>query len=245
MSKIDITNSDPVDRRRSSSALWLARLRAIEGYDVALRSLGSGWFLLLALVFIRKAIGLVADMNIINFRPLEWSELASSICLVLFYLSLWWLMVIRPAPKARTDGLLPSLIAFAGGYLPWTIPMLAPASVSANRNFLSAALVSIGATLMVVAIFHLGRSFSIVPQARSLVRTGPYAVVRNPLYLAEEVAILGVLLQYFSPVTLLIFLIHGALQVRRVFYEEKLLQSVFIDYHDYARSTFRMIPYVW
>lgn len=217
----------------------------MEGIDVALRSLGSGWFLLLALVFVRKAIGLVADMNIVNFRPLEWSELASSICLILFYLSLWWLMLIRPAPMARADGVLPSLIAFAGGYLPWTIPMLAPASASATQNFLSAALVSIGATLMVVAIFHLGRSFSIVPQARSLVRTGPYAVVRNPLYLAEEIAILGVLLQYFCLVTLLIFLVHGVLQVRRVFYEEKLLQSVFIDYHDYARSTFRMIPYIW
>lgn len=217
----------------------------MEGYDVALRLLGSGWFLLLALVFTRKAIGLAAGTNIVNFRPLEWSELASSICLIFFYLSLWWLMLIRPAPTARTSGVLPSLIAFAGGYLPWTIPMLAPASTSANQNFLSAALVSIGATLMVVAIAHLGRSFSIVPQARSLVRTGPYAVVRNPLYLAEEIAILGVLLQHFGPVTLLIFLIHGGLQVRRVLYEEELLRHVFTDYRDYATTTSRMIPYVW
>ena len=51
---------------------------------------------------------------------------------------------------------------------------------------------------MIVVIFHLGRSFSIVPQARTLVRTGPYKFVRNPLYLAEEVALLGTLLQFYS-----------------------------------------------
>ena len=98
---------------------------------------------------------------------------------------------------------------------------------------------------MVVAIFHLGRSFSIVPQARNLVRTGPYAVVRNPLYLAEEIAILGALLQYYSAVTLLLFLAHGVLQVGRIFYEENLLRRSFPSLFRLCASTSRLIPYVW
>lgn len=244
VSNIEIADCNAADPSCTSSALWIARLRATEGYDFALRALGSGWFFMLAWVFVHKAAGLAAGANIV-FRPADWPVLISSICLILFYSSLWWLMLVRPAPSARSDGILPSLIAFAGGYLPWSIPLLAPASVSASQNLLSAALVAIGAVLMVVAIFHLGRSFSIVPQARSLVRTGPYALVRNPLYLAEEIAILGVVLQYYSVLTLLLFLVHGVLQVWRIYYEEKLLRSTFADYDDYAKSTFRMVPYIW
>jgi protein-S-isoprenylcysteine O-methyltransferase Ste14 len=184
-------------------------------------------------------------MHIGDFSPVGWPALLSGVCLFLCYLSLWWLMLIRPVPTAQTDGVLPSLVAFAGGYLPWTIPLLAPAGASVSQNLVSAALIVVGTALMLVAIFHLGRSFSIVPQARSLARTGPYAVVRNPLYFAEELAILGVLLQYYSPATLFLFLTHGALQIGRIFYEESLLRRTFADYDDYARSTSRLIPYIW
>jgi protein-S-isoprenylcysteine O-methyltransferase Ste14 len=89
---------------------------------------------------------------------------------------------------------------------------------------------------MVVVICHLGRSFSIVPQARRLVREGPYAVVRHPLYLAEEVALLGTLLQFYSVTGLVLVLVHGVLQVRRILYEEDLLSRTFPDYEVYAKS---------
>ena len=49
-----------------------------------------------------------------------------------------------------------------------------------------------------MVIAYLGKSFSIIPQARRLVREGPYSVVRHPLYLAEEVALLSCLLRFFS-----------------------------------------------
>ena len=240
-----VADSNPADLHHFSLVTWLARLRAGKGYDVAVRSLGSAWFLLLALLLARKSFGIAVGVNIAEFGPAGWPALISNVCLFLFYLSLWWLMLIRPTSTARADGILPSLVSFAGTYLPWTIPLFAPSSASAGQNLVSAALVVVGATLMLVAIFHLGRSFSIVPQVRTLVRTGPYAVVRNPLYLAEEVAILGVFLQYYSMITLLLFLVHAMLQVSRIFYEEDLLRRTVSDYNDYARSTFRLLPYVW
>ena len=233
------------DSPHSSPALWLACIRTADGCDVAIRTVGSAWFLLLAVVLACKVFGLTVRINAIDFDPTVWSALLSSVCLFLFYLTLWWLMLIRPAPTARTKGVLPSLIAFTGGYLPWAIPLLAPDGTSASQSLLSALLIVIGTTLMVISIFHLGRSFSIVPQARNLVRTGPYAIVRNPLYLAEAIAIFGALLQYYSTVTLLLFLVHLVLQVRRIFYEESLLQHTFADYEGYAKSTFRLVPYVW
>jgi phospholipid methyltransferase len=233
------------DSHHSSLVLWLARIRMAEGCDVAIRAVGSAWFLFLALVLACKVFGLAVRINAADINSAIWSALLSSVCLFLFYLTLWWLMLVRPAPTARTEGALPSLIAFAGGYLPWAIPLFAPDHTTANQGLLSALLIVTGTTLMVIAIFHLGRSFSIVPQARSLVRTGPYAMVRNPLYLAEEIAILGALLQYYSTVTLILFLAHLVLQVRRIFYEENLLKHTFADYEDYAKTTFRLVPYVW
>ena len=73
----------------------------------------------------------------------------------------------------------------------------------------------------------------------------PYSVVRHPLYLAEELALLSCLLRFFSPVTLALFLVHGALQIARMIFEENLLRSAFPDYDEYARSTSRLIPHVW
>jgi protein-S-isoprenylcysteine O-methyltransferase Ste14 len=141
--------------------------------------------------------------------------------------------------------MLPSFIAFAGTYLPWAIVFVAPASASASHSLVSALFLLVGTGLMVVVISHLGRAFSIVPQARTLVRSGPYAVVRNPLYLAEEIAVLGTVLQFFSVVTLMLFIVHCALQVGRIFYEEDLLRRNLPEYDSYARSTSRLIPHVW
>jgi protein-S-isoprenylcysteine O-methyltransferase Ste14 len=171
--------------------------------------------------------------------------LLSSLCLSLFYLALFWLVLHRPSPMARTDGILPSITAFAATYLPWTIVLLAPGAATVRQNVASSALLLSGGVSMVFVICHLGHNFSIVPQARRLVRAGPYAVVRHPLYLAEEVALLGVLVEFFSPLALAIFLTHGVLQIWRMLFEERLLRRTFPDFEDYARSTPRLIPYVW
>jgi protein-S-isoprenylcysteine O-methyltransferase Ste14 len=238
-------SNNPAARPRAFSVVWLSRLRAARGYDVAVRVLGCSWFLLLALTVAAGAFAHAKSMSITGFSPTGWSALLSTACMFLFYLGLCWMMLHRPSPAARTDGVLPSLIAFVGTYLPWTVVLFAPTAASTGQKLASAVLLLIGTVLMVVVILHLGRSFSIVPQARSLVRSGPYAVVRNPLYFVEEVALFGILLQVYSPMTLELFLAHGVLQLRRIFYEENLLRRTFPDYDDYARSTPRLIPYVW
>jgi protein-S-isoprenylcysteine O-methyltransferase Ste14 len=231
--------------RSLTSVPWLSRIRAVRGYDVAMGALGSAWFLVLALVVGLKAWTQSVTMSIGDFSSTGWPALLGDACMFLFYLALWWLILVRPSPATRTAGVLPSIIAFAGSYAPWAIVLFAPGDASEGPKLASAALYLIGTGLMIVVICHLGRSFSIVPQARRLVRTGPYAVIRNPLYLAEEVALFGALLQYFSPLVLALFLAHGALQIRRILYEESLLRLTFPDYEDYAKSTSRLIPRVW
>jgi protein-S-isoprenylcysteine O-methyltransferase Ste14 len=224
---------------------WLSRLTATTGYDRSVRIFGAAWFLILALVKVMRVFIVAKSMSIVDFGPTGWPTMLSTLCLLLFYLTLAWLILRRPRSVAPAAGILPSLVAFLGTYLPWTIILFAPREASACQEIASSGLLLIGAVSMVIVIPHLGHCFSIVPQARRLVRTGPYAVVRHPLYLVEEIALLGILVQFRSPLTLALFLAHGALQIGRMFYEEDLLRRSFPDYDEYARSTARLIPYIW
>jgi protein-S-isoprenylcysteine O-methyltransferase Ste14 len=201
----------------SSTKIRLSRLRLAKGYELAVGGLGCGWFLILALLVVRRIYTHAVGMNIVGVSPIRWSGLLSSVCALLFYLALSWLMLIRRSAVARSKSIMPSVVAFIGAYLPWTLVLFAPQVATPRQDLTSAALLLVGSALMVVVIFHLGRSFSVVPQARGLVRGGPYSFVRHPLYLAEEIALLGILLQFYSLATLTLFLAHGALQGKRSF----------------------------
>jgi protein-S-isoprenylcysteine O-methyltransferase Ste14 len=110
---------------------------------------------------------------------------------------------------------------------------------------MSAACVLIGTIMALVAIGHLGPSFSLTPQARSVVQTGPYHWIRHPLYLSEEIAIVGVALSHLGLDTVLILVLHFGVQVRRILYEEELLRQTCPEYSSYESSRWRLIPYLW
>ena len=204
-------------------------------YDRMMRLFGGMWFMLLALWVANKITTSLAD---------PWPSLLSNLCLVSFYMLVALLIITRPLAKAQADGLLPRIAAFVGTYLPWTITFFGKTD-QALPNLLSTACVLIGTIMMLVTIRHLGRSFSLVPQARSVVQTGPYRWIKHPLYLAEEIAILGVVLQYLTPVTVTVLLLHIGVQVCRILYEEDLLKRTCPEYSSYEASRWRLIPYVW
>jgi protein-S-isoprenylcysteine O-methyltransferase Ste14 len=211
------------------------RLRATYGYDLAMRSLGALWFLALAV-----ATGF-PDPHVVP-TPLQ---AVAKACLVGFYLILCGLLLMRPPAKAHGSGLAPRVAAFVGTYLPWTMGFVSPESRSPVLDLLSAGLVLLGMVLTIVTVTRLGQAFSLTPQARKLVRSGPYRWLRHPLYAAEEVAVFGTLLQFLSPLAVAIFLVHLTVQVCRILYEENLLRSTFPDYAAYAATTWRLVPRVW
>jgi len=204
-------------------------------YDRVMRLLGGMWFMLLALCVAIKIGASLTD---------PWPSLLSSFCLASFYMLLALLIMTRSPAKAQADGLLPRIAAFVGTYLPWTITFFGQTD-QALPNLLSTACVLAGMIMMLVTIRHLGGSFSLVPQARSVVQSGPYRWIKHPLYLAEEIAILGVVLQYLTPVTLIVFALHIGVQVCRILYEEDLLRRNCPEYSSYEASRWRLIPYIW
>jgi protein-S-isoprenylcysteine O-methyltransferase Ste14 len=210
-------------------------LSKTSSYDRMMQLFGGMWFMLLALGVAIK-IGTSAND--------PWPSLLSSVCLATFYVLLALLTTTRSPAKAQADGLLPRIAAFVGTYMPWTIAFFGKTD-QALPNLASTACVLIGMIMMLVTIRHLGRSFSLVPQARNVVQTGPYRWIKHPLYLAEEIAVLGVVLRNPTPLTAILLVLHIGVQVCRIYYEEDLLRRNCPEYSGYEASRWRLIPHVW
>jgi len=210
-------------------------LSKISSYDRTMQLFGGMWFMLLALGVAIK-VGSSADD--------PWPTLLSSFCLAIFYTLVTMLILTRPPAKAQAAGLLPRVAAFVGSYMPWTITFFGKTD-HALPNLLSSACVLIGTIMMLVTIRHLGRAFSLVPQARSVVQTGPYRWIKHPLYLSEEIVVLGVVLLYLTPLTAILLVLHIGVQICRIYYEEDLLRRNCPEYSSYEATRWRLIPYVW
>lgn len=214
----------------------ICRLRQTHAYDVATRLCGSMWFLFLAAFIVRSMHR--------DAHAIPWPQMISKTCLVLFLLLLWLLIITRPPAKHRASGFLPCAAAFVGTYMPWLITLTVP-TIQPVPNLIATFCITLGTCLTILAVLYLGRSFSIVPQARTLAQSGPYRWVRHPLYLAEEISVLGVVIQFLSPLTMVILITHVGVQIWRIHYEEELLLRTMPGYRPYAASTWRLIPFVW
>ncbi|MDQ6712296.1 MAG: isoprenylcysteine carboxylmethyltransferase family protein [Candidatus Dormibacteraeota bacterium] len=94
------------------------------------------------------------------------------------------------------------------------------------------------------SLSYLGRRFSIVPEARGLVTSGPYRLARHPIYLGEIIAGFGLVLPTLLSLHLVVFAVFLGAQIVRTYFEERVLRSTFPQYEAYARHTRRLIPFV-
>jgi len=211
------------------------RLRSTRTYDRAIRFWGALWFLVLAVVTALPGLQIAATPT----------QMLARACIVLFYLILSWLLMTRPPAKSQADGLGPRVAAFAGTYMPFAIVFFCRPAGSPILDLVSTGIGLLGLFMIIISILHLGKAFSLIPQARNVVRSGPYRWLRHPLYLAEEIALLGTALEYFSALAFGILLLHVSVQVFRIHYEEALLRRTLPGYNDYAAMTWRMMPFFW
>lgn len=162
-----------------------------------------------------------------------------------FFAVLVVLFIVRQIPQRTAPGFFPRFIAVAGTFLGIGLLLLPPQELSFPLYLTSLVLIVGGTGFAVYAALVLGRSISIVPEARRLVTSGPYAVIRHPLYLAEFFALLGVAMQYLLPWALLLLALQSAFQFLRMKNEEQVLVQTFPEYKDYMRRTARLVPGVY
>lgn len=112
--------------------------------------------------------------------------------------------------------------------------------------FISIPLVLVGELLRISSLMYTGEATRAKKiKAPFLATGGPYAYVRNPIYLGNFLIALGILIFYnppfiFYPLFFLLFFIQYYLIVLE---EEKFLESKFGDeYREYKRNTLRFFP---
>lgn len=226
-------------------ALW-RHIAGSRGYDKALRFLIACWFLVLGIVFVREIGAGLGAIAASGLDALGAARLVSRICLFAFFTLIAWLTLVRTRPLAQAAGLQPRLTALAGCYLLYGLALLPQnAQIGVALHAVSASLLLLGNGLAVFILTRLGRSFSIMAEARRLVTDGPYRLVRHPLYLAEQIAIVGAFIQFASLWAALLVLAQFGFQLLRMRNEEAVLARSFPDYAAYAQRTARLVPGLW
>jgi protein-S-isoprenylcysteine O-methyltransferase Ste14 len=120
-----------------------------------------------------------------------------------------------------------SVFGLYATYLPWTAWRIAGIAIAAPA-FL----------LFVAARIELGRAFSVRAKATTLITTGVYSRIRNPIYVSGAVMILGFIIWAGRPWLLLVFAVLIPLQVVRSRKEERVLTEKFgAAYLDYKQRT--------
>ena len=150
---------------------------------------------------------------------------------------------VRPARKAR--GVEPRISALIGTFLLTVVVLFPRRELSPIVGLVSALLTLAGNAFAVVVLTQLRESFSIMAEARQLITAGVYRLVRHPLYLAEEIAAIGVVMQFFSPWTALILAVQFGFQLRRMRNEEVILAAIFPEYRAYCKKTARILPGIY
>jgi protein-S-isoprenylcysteine O-methyltransferase Ste14 len=229
----------------------LKALRRTKLYDLFAASPLIAWYVFCAwqtMPLVRQQIALVRLMIETDSSALPASlvlNTVSRITTLAFFAVLIVMFTVRQVPHRTAPGLYPRFAAVAGTFLGVGMLLLPPQVLSSPVYLTSLLLIIAGTAFAISAGLVLGRSISIVPEARRLVTSGPYGLVRHPLYLGEIVAMAGVALQYLSVWAALILGLLCAFQILRMRNEERLLVQVFPEYADYMARTARLVPSVY
>jgi protein-S-isoprenylcysteine O-methyltransferase Ste14 len=92
--------------------------------------------------------------------------------------------------------------------------------------------------LFILARIQLGRAFSVQAKATTLVTTGIYSRIRNPIYVFGALLLLGMIVWVQRPWWLLVLVVLVPLQILRTRKEAQVLEAEFGEaYLEYRRKT--------
>jgi protein-S-isoprenylcysteine O-methyltransferase Ste14 len=158
--------------------------------------------------------------------------------------------LIRRPLSQRLTGWAPRITAYVGTFLVFVFIRI---SASINPNWVRAThnpvldisgtlIWSIGLLFGLYSIFWFRHSFSIEPQARTLVTSGPYRIARHPIYLAYLFQYIGILFTHLTFPLALVMIAWCALMWKRISYEEEVLTAAFPEYALYRQQVSALWP---
>ncbi|UVO39410.1 isoprenylcysteine carboxylmethyltransferase family protein [Bradyrhizobium arachidis] len=204
------------------------------------------WSARISIVAVFAALAILNLVGLYHQLPIENGEkvlpAAARLANVMFLILVAATALTRLSPILKARGIEPRVSALSGTFFCVALALLPRTELGPVLSMVSTTLIMVGAVLSFIVLRWLGRSFSILAEARQLVTSGPYRFVRHPLYVCEAIALLGVCLQVISPLAVVITLSTLLIQYRRMINEEVVLTSAFPEYRGYAARTPRIVP---
>ncbi len=128
------------------------------------------------------------------------------------------------------------LFVFAAGVLLWLL--VTWTSPWNTQRYAGTVLAVLGISLIGVARYQLGKSFSVKAEAHHLVTSGLYSKIRNPIYVFGIVMLLGLTLVLQVPMMWVLIVVAAVAQTVRARREARVLEAAFGDaYREYRRKT--------
>jgi|SRR5438105_14403936 len=172
--------------------------------------------------------------------------LLNRVLTIAFFAFLLGIYTIRRKAVAHDHNPVAVAAALVGSFILYGIFLIPGQSRSTELPVLASSdmLLACGMIWALYSLTYLRNRFSIVPEARGLVTTGPYQFVRHPIYLGEIIAGFGLVLPTVLSLHLLVFAVFLCAQVARTYFEERMMRTVYPSYEAYARHTCRLIPFI-
>jgi protein-S-isoprenylcysteine O-methyltransferase Ste14 len=156
----------------------------------------------------------------------------------------------RPA-QSVARGFMETIFPLAIAFLPFAIVMtkftygewFPPSSKFHLTGLYGVTIVILlGQFLQLIALLQLRRSFTIMSEARVLIRSGIYRWIRHPLYAVHFLVNFCYTLLYFHAATVALYLVFVAGQTMRARIEERKLTAAFPEYEEYRKTTGMFFP---
>lgn len=156
------------------------------------------------------------------------------------------LLLVLIARRAVSRDMSPAAM-LATVYATTSVVLLAPQGTDhLVPELVGAALQVCSMAWQFTAKVFLGRSFGLLPAQRGLVMTGPYRLVRHPIYFGYVIGHVGFLLANFSWRNAAVLALLYVAQLYRIRCEEAVLAASSSDYRGYQRRVrWRLLPFVY
>ena len=176
--------------------------------------------------------------------------IASVALMILIFLAyvLAWATRARAQKPARgfMEVVFPFIVAFLPMYLtssPQTLSRWVPPGDTYVFMFLTIYVLMVGGFAMTfLSVLNLRTSFSIMAEARPLVRSGFFRFVRHPIYTGNFIMLLGALILHLGVRSILVYIALVVGHYFRARLEEKKLTQVYPEYEEYRRTTGMFLP---
>lgn len=124
--------------------------------------------------------------------------------------------------------------------------------LAATHSLFSSSVIVIAAQLLAVGVaIWARRSFptktfrvDATPSAETVIRRGPYRLIRHPIYSAALLLIWAAVLSHLSKWTMAIGVVVTIVAAIRVVFEERFLRDRYPEYAAYAQVTKAIVPYL-